>query len=306
MKLRAGHLSTLYHTSMLLMARNWMVRDFFPCEIEWRLFGTGPAIVNAFRSGELDLAYIGLPPAIIGISQGVPIKCVAGGHVEGTVIASKNEAPGFPQTADLKEILSYPKAIGVPGKGSIHDLILVDAIRSYGVHAEVRNYSWADQVLEAFMHGEVEMAVGTPALAQAIRHYAGGKVVYPPHLLWPDNPSYGILVSKGLLDNSEEIAKKFLVLHEKAESALLNGPDSAATDIADLMAVVDSGFVRDTLRISPRYCAALTRGYIDCTMRLAERLLALGYVSKPVIMEDIFETALIEEIHPGPAHYHEA
>ncbi len=33
---------------------------------EWKLFGTGPAIVDAFKKRELDMAYIGLPPAIIG------------------------------------------------------------------------------------------------------------------------------------------------------------------------------------------------------------------------------------------------
>jgi hypothetical protein len=28
-------------------------------DIKWRLFGTGPDIINAFRIGEIDLAYVG-------------------------------------------------------------------------------------------------------------------------------------------------------------------------------------------------------------------------------------------------------
>ena len=43
------------------------------------------------ENNELDIGYIGLPPAIIGIEQGVPIKCVAGGHVEGTILCAKKK-----------------------------------------------------------------------------------------------------------------------------------------------------------------------------------------------------------------------
>jgi NitT/TauT family transport system substrate-binding protein len=81
-----GHLSTFYHTAIILMA-NEDTDARLGCRIEWRLFGTGPAIVNAFEKGDIDLAYIGLPPAIIGIERGVNIICIAGGHIEGTVIA---------------------------------------------------------------------------------------------------------------------------------------------------------------------------------------------------------------------------
>ena len=64
--------------------------------IEWSLMGTGPAIMQAFGRGELDLAYIGLPPAIIAMEQGAPVVCVAGGHVEGTVMAGKSQLAGLP------------------------------------------------------------------------------------------------------------------------------------------------------------------------------------------------------------------
>jgi NitT/TauT family transport system substrate-binding protein len=35
----------------------------------WRLFPTGPEMVKAFFRGELDLGYMGLPPAMIGIYE---------------------------------------------------------------------------------------------------------------------------------------------------------------------------------------------------------------------------------------------
>ena len=104
-------------------------------EIDWRLFGTGPAIADAFDKGELDITYIGLPPAIIGINRGVNIICVAGGHVEGTVVTGRKELKGFPDEADMNNILSQIKGgkIGVPGKGSIHDVILQDCLERFNL-----------------------------------------------------------------------------------------------------------------------------------------------------------------------------
>ncbi|HSQ78281.1 MAG TPA: ABC transporter substrate-binding protein, partial [Nitrospirota bacterium] len=78
MKIRIGHLSTFYHTAILLQAEGGADRRL-GAEIEWKLMGTGPEIMKAFGKGELDLAYVGLPPAIIGIEQGVRVICVAGG-----------------------------------------------------------------------------------------------------------------------------------------------------------------------------------------------------------------------------------
>ena len=96
-------------------------------EIQWKMFGTGPAMIEAFLNKNLDIGYMGLPPAIIGIDKEVPIKCVAGGHVEGTVmVANKDYKTLFQLDNKISNVLSQfkGKALGVPSKGSIHDVIL--------------------------------------------------------------------------------------------------------------------------------------------------------------------------------------
>jgi len=303
MKIRIGHLSTLYHTSMLMMARSEILSGF-PAEIDWRLFGTGPGIVESFSGDELDIAYLGLPPAVAGIACGVPITCVAGGHVEGTVIAGRADFTGFPESEDLAAILAQAKAIGVPGKGSIHDIILQDALRKYGIPVKVKNFGWADKVLEEFAKGGVEIVAGTPALAQAVLHYGGGRMLYPPHLLWPENPSCGILAGQSFLRANKELVEEFLIRHDRASTYLREDREECAADIARFLKVVDTGFVSDVLACSPHYCAALSPGYIECTMRLARRQMELGYIETVPAREEIFEPSLIRAIHPGPAHYY--
>ncbi len=302
MSLRIGHLSTFYHTSILMMAGHSMGQ-----ELEWKLFGTGPAIVNAFEKDELALAYIGLPPAIIGIDRGVNITCVAGGHVEGTVISGGSQCKGFPEISSLYEILAQftGHIIGVPGRGSIHDVIISELLRKYNLDKDIQiiNFRWADEILEAIHKGKVSAAVGTPALAVAISHFTGGKILYPPSKLWPHNPSYGILVHNAFLNKDRETVIRFLIHHEEASAFLRNNPSGAAKIISDYVGIVDRDYVLDILKVSPKYCTCLTVEYISATMEFVRAMKQLGYIKRDISSDEIFDKSLIDTIHPEKDHY---
>jgi NitT/TauT family transport system substrate-binding protein len=306
MLLRIGHLSTFYHTAMLLMADKGLCSGI-DADLEWKLFGTGPAIVNAFEKKEIDLAYIGLPPAIIGIERGVPIICIAGGHVEGTVICGKSHYSGYPDIKRLEDILKQFKGmtIGVPGRGSIHDVILQDSLERAGLKEAVTvlNFAWADLVMEALIKDKVAAAFGTPALAVAIKCYAGGKILYPPSLLWPHNPSYGILVDRDYLLANHTLVAGFLHAHENATALMRSRPAQAADIISGYVGFIDTAFVLETLTVSPKYCSQLTDQYIASTMGFVSVLNDLGYIRRRVEADGIFDRTLINEVHPESHHY---
>jgi len=119
-ELSIGYLSTLYHTSFILRSSGQL--EEIGINASWKLFPNGPAMMEAFEQGQLDLGYLGLPPAMIGIARGLKIRCVADGHVEGTVLIGG-------QTFQVKETASDAlaqfkgKIVGTPGRGSIHDVI---------------------------------------------------------------------------------------------------------------------------------------------------------------------------------------
>jgi len=307
MKIRIGHLSTFYHTAVLLMARQDLTARL-GAAIEWQLMGTGPAIMQAFAQGALDLAYIGLPPAIIGMEKGIDVICIAGGHMEGTLMAGKPVWQGYPERTDISSVLRQfaGKRIGVPGNGSIHDVILKDCIQRYGAdqHITIVNYPWADLVTEAVISDDVAAAFGTPALGIAIKRFANGRILIPPHLLWPNNPSYGIIAYRRFLGEHRDLVRQFLIAHEQAEDLLRRDPSGAAQDIARETAVIDAGFVLETLQVSPKYCAALTKDYMASTMDFMRALLRLGYIRKELAQNEIFDRTLIDEVHPELDHYH--
>lgn len=297
-----GHLSTVYHTSFILEGTDWLRKAGI--DATWKLYASGPDIVKAFETGEIDLGYIGLPPVIIGIARGIPFKCIAGGHVEGTVLLAQKEYKGVDELCDVSAVLDQfrGRAIGTPPKGSIHDVIARDLVAMLGLDIEVRNYPWADFVLDALVDGEIPAAAGTPPLAVAARRFCGARVVIPPHRLWPNNPSYGIVVRREFMENEGTILE-FLRLHERACNFIREKPEEAAAIVAKLTEIVDEGFVLEAYRISPKYCSALSPEYVASTMGFVKVLKQLGYIDRLVGEDEIFDFTFIKKVHPGEPHY---
>ena len=305
--LRIGHLSTFYHTSFILMGTGWL-EDKLGLSVEWKMFGGGPAIVDALSKGEVDVGYIGLPPVMIGIDRGVPIICVGGGHVEGTVMIAPPKSRALDELGgDVEAVLEQFRGgiIGCPPSGSIHDVIVRDLLAKHHLAGsiEVRNYAWADFIPDALADGEVVAAVGTPPLSVAAGQACGAKVVVPPSALWPWNPSYGIIVARELLEGRAGLVEDFLRLHEDASNLIRNEPGEAARVVAGMVEVVDEDFIREVYRISPRYCAALPGEYIESAMAFVPVLRELGYIGRELEEADIFDTSLVRRVHDSENHY---
>lgn len=308
--LRIGHLPTIYHTSIILMGTDWINKSM-GISADWRLFGTGMPITQAFEKGEIDIAYMGLPPVIIGIDRGLPIKCIAGGHVEGSVfIAGKGSGKGvrtLNQTNNINKVLIQfkGKSIGTTQKGSMHDVILRYYIKKGGIEDSVaiKNYPWADLIVEAMAKGEIDAAVGAPPLAVVTADAFGAKIAIPPHMLWPNNPGYGIVAEEGFIKENSEIIDGFLRLHEDVSNFIRTDPISAAKIASKVVGIVGKEFVLDVYKISPKYCAGISESYIESTMAFASALHRLGYISKILAIQDIFDLQHIKKTHPDPPHY---
>ncbi len=303
-RLRIGYLSTMYHTSHILKHNKW-VEEYISLEGCWNLFGTGPSMVEAFAADELDIGYIGLPPAMIGIGRGLPLVCIAGGHAEGTVMIARKGYRTARQDEETGTLLQQfrRKSLGAPSVGSIHDVIARYLISRSGFDdIAVKNYPWADLIPDAIEDGEIEGAFGTPPLAVLAGTWYGHEVVMSPGRLWPFNPSYGIVVRREMF-NEEKVLEKFLVIHEKACNLIVRQPDEAARAVAGEVQVVEPDFVKKVFNVSPRYCAFLPPEYIDATMRFLPALRQMGYLDRDLAVDEVFDLSLIKKIHPEGHHY---
>jgi len=303
--MRIGYLSTLYHTSFILRGSGWM--EDVGLNASWKRFPNGPAMVEAFQKGDLDLGYTGLPPAVIGIGKGLNIKCVSGGHVEGTVLMG---IQGYKVKGTVKDTLAQfeGRTIGTPRRGSIHDVILRKLIEDFGLSNEIKveNFDWAEFILDAMMEGEIDGGCGTPPLAVLGRRQMEAEVLLRPSEMWPFNPSYGIIATEMFIKSSPLTLASFLRLHEDACNLLREEPKEAARIVHGLMGIIDEDFALEVIGVSPKYCASLPREYIDSSMRFVPVLKEMGYLSTDLRREDVFHTEVIETVHPHEHHYYGA
>lgn len=306
-KLNIGHLSTAYHTNFILMENDDLKTDL-NIDINWILFGTGPQMVQAFKNNELDIGYMGLPPAIIGIDNGVSIKCVAGGHVEGTILIAKKKYRSINQLDNnmyyaLKQFVG--KSIGVTSKGSIHDIIITHYLKKYDLldKVEVKNYDQAEFIALDMKRGFIEGGVGTPALVVFASTLLDTHLIINTKYLWPNNPSYGIFVHLNLIKNHPKLIIEFLNHHKRASYLLRTSQTLAAEKISKSFEIIDKNYAESILKISPKYCIALSEEYINTTMEFVNRLYELKYIKKKVSVDDIFITNFVQKIHPEKAHY---
>jgi NitT/TauT family transport system substrate-binding protein len=301
--LTLGYLSTMYHTSHIIKAEQWIEQEM-TITSAWKLFPTGPAMLEAFANGTIDIGYIGLPPAMIGIAKGLPIICIAGGHTEGTVMIAPPSFDSCDERVSIDQVLMQfeGKKLGTPTKGSIHDVIIRNLIEEKKVNIEITNFSWADLIPEALEKGTLAAAVGTPPLAVISKKECATEIVIPPSLLWPYNPSYGIVVRKELFKNTG-VLENFLLLHERASNLIREQPLEAAAIVANEIKVVDSDFIMDVFSISPKYCASLPEPYRASTMKFMPVLTRLGYITKSLTADDVFDLSIVTAVHPGQEHY---
>ncbi|MGZ7209586.1 MAG: ABC transporter substrate-binding protein [Methanobacterium sp.] len=300
-EIRIGYLSTIYHTSFIL--KNKTPKYLKNYNLEWSLYATGPAMIKAFKSGNIDLGYIGLPPVMIGIEKGLKVKCIAGGHIEGTVMVAPKSYKSFEELGSINEVFKQfkGKTIGTPAKGSIHDVIIRKMTADFNIN--IKNFGWADFIPDEIEEGKIEAGVGTPSLATVISNRFDSHIVIPPDKLWPWNPSYGIVVRTELIEESPEFITEFLKAHEEASNFIRNNPESAAEITSKEVDAISKDFVLQTYSISPKYCASVPKEYINSTLKFIPVLKDLGYMKGDLEQEDIFDLQFIEKIHPEYPHY---
>jgi len=253
-ELRIGYLPTIYHTSHVLKGGRW-VEKRMGIAVDWRLYATGPAMTRAFSDKDIDIGYLGLPPAMIAMDRSVPIICVGGGHVEGTVMLATRRYRSLEELGELRRVLEQfsGKKIGTPSRGSIHDVILRDLLERLDLtEIEVENYEWAEFLPEALEGGEIDAAVGTPSLFVAASQQLDVSMVLPPDRLWPNNPSYGILVRKELEAEETRVILDFLALHKKACKLIREEPMRAANLVSKEIGGLSPEFVKKTYAVSPK------------------------------------------------------
>ncbi|HHY71529.1 MAG TPA: ABC transporter substrate-binding protein [Thermoanaerobacterales bacterium] len=154
--------------------------DFFSkygLKVEWLTLGSGGAVREAMAANELDVAFMGIPPYLIGWDKGLPAKIAAGYVVSPVSLVTYD--PDIKTLTDFKP----EHKIAVPSPGSIQHILL-----SMALEKQVGDPNALDDNLVALPHPDGAQAM--LAKKDVVAHFTT-----PPYLFEElDQPGYKVVL----------------------------------------------------------------------------------------------------------------
>ncbi len=205
-------------------------------------FQSGPALTQALLAGQLDVAYVGIGPALVASAKGAGIKVVASNIVEQVnVVALGALAPYFasgdPATAFARfakdkgrkpVIASYPK-------GAVPEAALQYWLRNR-LKADPASleliYQGEAQIQQSLLTGAIDgAAILEPTVTTVLTRAPDSRVVARGSQLFPNQPGAVLLVRDKLIAEHPEAVQQLVDAQLAATAQLRDDPARAAAHV---------------------------------------------------------------------------
>lgn len=188
--IRIGYLPITDHLTIIAASRS----KFERLTLEPVKFGSWPELAEALKGGAIEGAFALTPMGFALRQKGVPIKLVALGHRNGSVLTAAND---IATAADLKG-----KTIAIPSRFSTHNILLRRYLEKAGIDAN------KDATLIEMPPPEMVNALATKRIAAYIvaepfgaqAELKGiGKVLTLSKDIWPNHICCALLLRESLI-----------------------------------------------------------------------------------------------------------
>ena len=234
LEVRIAYFPNITHIQALVGISNGKFEEALgdDVKVSYKNFNAGPAEIESFFAGELDIGYIGPIPAINGFSKSDgDIKIIAGASNAGAVLVSRSGA-NITNVAELSG-----KKIAIPQFGNTQHLALLKILTD-------NNLSPADKggtvtVIQAenpdiktlMDKGDIDAAFVPEPWGTRLINEIGAEIIldYNQILLDGETPSTAvIIVSTKFMENHPDLVEKFLKAHVELTQYITEKQNEAA------------------------------------------------------------------------------
>jgi NitT/TauT family transport system substrate-binding protein len=204
--------------------------------IEGSEFTDGPAIVQAYGGGELDVAMFGIVPSMIVIDRGIPAKVTAANIEEPMAIMAHEdlqamwEEHGADAFSVWREERGQKFRFGTFPQGSVPDVLLRYWLEQEGVEAsavDIIEINGANGVWQAIANGEVDGAsIMEPVPTRAAQEGVPIQTFRTAGEVMPGQPAAVTLMSDDV--RGTPVATQFLEQHVRATDFIQDDPEATA------------------------------------------------------------------------------
>jgi NitT/TauT family transport system substrate-binding protein len=215
--------------------------DEVDATIDGREFTDGPAIVQAYGGGDVDVAMFGIVPSMIVIDRGLPAKVTAANIVEPMAILAHEELQSLWQRhgADAfgvwREQNGRRFRFGTFPQGSVPDVLLrywLEQERVATDAVEIIEIGGANAVWQAIANGEIDgSSIMEPVPTRAAAADVPVGTFRTAADVMPGQPAAVTLMSDEV--RSSPLARQFLEQHVRATEFIEANPDRTATIVEE-------------------------------------------------------------------------
>ena len=202
-------------------------------------FQSGPALVQALLAGQLDIAYVGIGPALVARGKGADVKVVASNIVEQVSFVAMGELAPYFASGDAGSafarfakdkgrqpvIASYPK-------GAVPEAALQYWLRNR-IKADPNSLKLItqgeSQIQQALLTGAIDgAAILEPTVTTVLTRAPQARVVARGNDLFPRQPGAVLLVREKLIREQPAVVQALVTRHIAATRLLDTQPAKAA------------------------------------------------------------------------------
>ncbi|UEM19060.1 ABC transporter substrate-binding protein [Skermanella mucosa] len=307
--LRVGYIPIIPMTQLFVMqGEGWTGKAGL--KLELTQFSSGPAMVQALASGSLDVAYVGIGPAMVARSRGIDIKVLASNIIDQVALigrgpfaemmaAAPSAAEGF---RSFFERAGRPAKIATLPTGSVPDTILRYYLNRVAKadpkHVEIVGVG-EDQVQQALLAGAVEGAsILEPILTIVQERDPTARIVAPASTMLPRQPGAVLAVRETVIAAHRDAVATLVELHVRATEFARSRQDRAADHVTAFVGkgLVDPRIIDKALRSPSTNLVADPHVIREATAVLQDFQQTLGTQVKPVNLDDLFDYSFYDAV----------
>lgn len=272
-------------------------------------FQNGPALTQALISGQLDVAYVGIGPALVARSKGAEVKVVASDIIEQVNVVALGPlaayfASGDPATAFARfakdnnrkpTIASYPKG-AVP-----------ETVFQYWMREKLKIdraavkliYQGEAQIQQSLATAAIDGAVALePTVSVVLSKDPAAKVVAHGAAMFPNQPGAVLLVREKLIKEQPDAVQQLVTAHVAATKLLRDDPVKSAQHVQKYVAGgrLDRALVEKAIRRSRDQFVANPSTIIQATKELQKFQATLGTLEADAVnVDQLFDTRFFDK-----------
>lgn len=300
--LRVGYIPIIPMTQLFVMEGEGWTRAA-GLDLVLTRFSSGPLMVQGLASGSLDVAYIGIGPAMLARARGIDVKVVAANVIDQVALIGRGRLveafAAAPSPADafrsFRAALRRPAKIATLPLGSVPDAVLRYYLQEVAKVApedvEILGVG-EDQVQQLLLAGAVDAAsILEPILTIVLERDRSARVIAPAGAMFARQPGAVVVATRDALDKRAPAIAKLVALHVRATAFARSDPDRTAAAVVAFIGqgLVEPALMRKALTSGATTLIADPRTIVDSTRLLQEFQQRIGSQPASVDIDALFE-----------------